>query len=162
LMLMSPRRNADAAPFADTIRDSGVDVAPQNSHRPDAVSQHKGTFGAVESLHWDDLRVVLAAARAGSFRKAGAAIGKDIATVVRRIRRIEAEIGEKLETSGKSPRLGMGQRRRCSVSFWASGGVLCVAAAPDSGLFRCLDVTRAHLACRASTIVSCCRRYWPA
>jgi DNA-binding transcriptional LysR family regulator len=53
-------------------------------------------LGAVENLHWDDLRVALAAARTGSFRKAGAAISKDIATVVRRIRRIESEVGEKL------------------------------------------------------------------
>jgi DNA-binding transcriptional LysR family regulator len=93
---MKPRRNARVAPALDTIGVSDGDVAPKNSHRRDAKSQQSDALAVVESLHWDDLRVVLAAARTGSFRKAATAIGKDIATVVRRIRRIEADIGEKL------------------------------------------------------------------
>lgn len=93
---MSPRRNAAAAPVRRTIGVSDRDVAPENSHRTDAITQQSDTLGAVERLHWDDLRVVLAAARTGSFRKAAAAIGKDIATVVRRVRRIESDVGEKL------------------------------------------------------------------
>lgn len=47
-------------------------------------------------VSWDDLRFVLAAARYGSFRKAAAALGKDAATVSRRIKSIEKKIGEKL------------------------------------------------------------------
>ena len=52
----------------------------------------------ISSLSWDDLKIVLAAAELGSFRKAARHVGKDIATVTRRIKGVEKLIGEKLFT----------------------------------------------------------------
>ncbi len=50
----------------------------------------------ISRLSWDDLKFVLAAAELGSYRKAARHLGKDIATVTRRIKGVESLIGEKL------------------------------------------------------------------
>jgi len=47
-------------------------------------------------LDWDDLRVLLAAARAGSLSGAAPVLGMSIATVGRRLERIEARIGRRV------------------------------------------------------------------
>ncbi len=52
----------------------------------------------ISRLSWDDLKIVLAAAELGSFRKAARHLDKDIATVTRRIKGVEKLIGEKLFT----------------------------------------------------------------
>lgn len=48
------------------------------------------------SIDWDDLRLVLAVGRAGSLRKAAAALGLGHATLSRRLGRLEAELGVRL------------------------------------------------------------------
>jgi DNA-binding transcriptional LysR family regulator len=58
--------------------------------------QHRDLATLISRLSWDDLKVVLAAAEHGSYRKAARHLGKDIATVTRRIHGVEALIGEKL------------------------------------------------------------------
>ncbi len=57
---------------------------------------HRDLATLISRLSWDDLKVVLAAAEHGSYRKAARHLGKDIATVTRRIRGVEELIGEKL------------------------------------------------------------------
>jgi DNA-binding transcriptional LysR family regulator len=58
--------------------------------------QQRDLAKLVQRLSWDDLKVVLAAVELGSYRKAARSLGKDIATVTRRIKGVEALIDEKL------------------------------------------------------------------
>lgn len=58
--------------------------------------QQRDLAKLISRLSWDDLKFVLAAAELGSYRKAARRLGKDIATVTRRIKGVEALIGEKL------------------------------------------------------------------
>jgi DNA-binding transcriptional LysR family regulator len=47
-------------------------------------------------MQWDDLRVFLAVAQAGSLRRAGRALGSGQPTVVRRLRQLEQSLGTRL------------------------------------------------------------------
>jgi len=58
--------------------------------------QQRDLAKLISRLSWDDLKFVLAATELGSFRKAARHLGKDIATVTRRIKGVEALIEEKL------------------------------------------------------------------
>lgn len=58
--------------------------------------QQRDLTKLISRLSWDDLKFVLAAAELGSYRKAARRLGKDIATVTRRIKGVEALIDEKL------------------------------------------------------------------
>lgn len=52
----------------------------------------------MESLNWDDLRVVLVVARAGSLSRAAGRLGLSVATVGRRLTRLETHLGQTLFT----------------------------------------------------------------
>ena len=58
--------------------------------------QQRDIAKLISRLSWDDLKFVLAAAELGSYRKAARRLGKDIATVTRRIKGVETLIDEKL------------------------------------------------------------------
>jgi DNA-binding transcriptional LysR family regulator len=47
-------------------------------------------------VHWDDVRVFLAVAQAGSLRRAARALGLGQPTVIRRLRQLEASLGTRL------------------------------------------------------------------
>jgi DNA-binding transcriptional LysR family regulator len=68
---------------------------PGNPRRVVAVVQRE-TVGASRSVSWDYLRLFLACADSGSFRRAGKSLAIDCATVVRRIDRLETAIGQRL------------------------------------------------------------------
>jgi DNA-binding transcriptional LysR family regulator len=68
---------------------------PGNPRRGVAVVQRK-VVEASRSVSWDYLRLFLACADSGSFRRAGKSLAIDAATVVRRIDRLEAAIGQRL------------------------------------------------------------------
>ncbi len=68
---------------------------PGNSGRGVAVVQRE-TGDASRSVSWDYLRLFLACADSGSFRRAGKSLAIDAATVVRRIDRLETVIGQRL------------------------------------------------------------------
>lgn len=58
------------------------------------------------NLHWDDLRLVLAVARAGSFAEAGRRLGLDQSTVYRRVTTLERSLAAPLfarTAEGRSP-----------------------------------------------------------
>jgi DNA-binding transcriptional LysR family regulator len=50
----------------------------------------------IDDLRWDDLRVLLAVLRAGSFSRAAPLLGSDQSTVTRRIAALEARLGQPL------------------------------------------------------------------
>ena len=52
----------------------------------------------MEALNWDDLRVVLVVARSGSLSRAAGRLGLSVATVGRRLTRLEAHLGQTLFT----------------------------------------------------------------
>lgn len=58
--------------------------------------QQRDFHKLISRLSWDDLKFVQAAAELGSFRKAARHLGKDIATVTRRIKGVEDLIGDRL------------------------------------------------------------------
>ena len=68
---------------------------PGNPRRGVAVVQRE-IVGASRSVSWDYLRLFLACADSGSFRRAGKSLAIDAATVVRRIDRLETAIGQRL------------------------------------------------------------------
>jgi DNA-binding transcriptional LysR family regulator len=68
---------------------------PGNPRRGVAVVQRE-IVSASRSVSWDYLRLFLACADNGSFRRAGKSLAIDAATVVRRIDRLEAAIGQRL------------------------------------------------------------------
>jgi DNA-binding transcriptional LysR family regulator len=68
---------------------------PGNPRRGVAIAQRE-IVGAPRSVSWDYLRLFLACADSGSFRRAGKSLAIDAATVVRRIDRLEAAIGQRL------------------------------------------------------------------
>lgn len=57
------------------------------------------------ALVWDDLRVLLAVARAGSNKRAARALGVDPATVSRRIGALETALAQKLFRTGRGKRV---------------------------------------------------------
>jgi DNA-binding transcriptional LysR family regulator len=67
----------------------------ENPRRRVAVVQRE-VIDASRSVSWDYLRLFLACADSGSFRRAGKRLAIDAATVVRRIDRLEAAIGQRL------------------------------------------------------------------
>src|ERR1700730_2739014 len=68
---------------------------PENPRRRVAVVQRE-VMDASRSVSWDYLRLFLACADSGSFRRAGKRLAIDAATVVRRIDRLETAIGQRL------------------------------------------------------------------
>jgi DNA-binding transcriptional LysR family regulator len=68
---------------------------PGNPRRGVAVVQRE-IADASRSVSWDYLRLFLACADSGSFRRAGKRLAIDAATVVRRIDRLETAIGQRL------------------------------------------------------------------
>ncbi|MGH6838724.1 MAG: LysR family transcriptional regulator [Methylocella sp.] len=68
---------------------------PETPRQHAAVEQRE-MGDAVRSVSWDYLRLFLACADSGSFRRAGKCLAIDFATVVRRIDRLEAAIGQRL------------------------------------------------------------------
>ena len=68
---------------------------PGNPRRGVAAVQRE-MVGASRSVSWDYLRLFLACADSGSFRRAGKRLAIDAATVVRRIDRLETAIGQRL------------------------------------------------------------------
>jgi len=93
---MKSRQSAKPATHDGNIGVPAAPVLPEKPHRPAAIAQHAGGLSVVDQLNWDDLRLVLAAVRAGSLRRTAGSLGKDIATVVRRVRRLEEQLGEQL------------------------------------------------------------------
>lgn len=57
---------------------------------------------ALERLNWDDLRLFLAVARAGSFAQASKRLGFDISTVSRRLAQLEEDLGGNLFERSRS------------------------------------------------------------
>jgi DNA-binding transcriptional LysR family regulator len=70
--------------------------ALERLQHPAANLQHRDAVALISRLSWDDLKFILAAVRCGSYRKAGKQLGKDIATVTRRVKGIETLLNEKL------------------------------------------------------------------
>ncbi|MGH6822369.1 MAG: LysR family transcriptional regulator [Methylocella sp.] len=68
---------------------------PKNPRQGVAVEQRE-IVDAYRSVSWDYLRLFLACADSGSFRRAGKRLAIDSATVVRRIDRLETAIGQRL------------------------------------------------------------------
>lgn len=68
---------------------------PGNPRRGVAVVQRE-IVEASRSVSWDYLRLFLACAESGSFRRASKSLAIDCATVVRRIDRLETAIGQRL------------------------------------------------------------------
>src|SRR5580704_4311082 len=68
---------------------------PENPRRGGSVAQRK-IVDTSRSVSWDYLRLFLACADSGSFRRAGKSLAIDVATVVRRIDRLETAIGQRL------------------------------------------------------------------
>ncbi|MGH6841839.1 MAG: LysR family transcriptional regulator, partial [Methylocella sp.] len=64
--------------------------------RQGVATVQRESVDASRSASWDDLRLFLACADSGSFRRAGKRLGIDSATVVRRIDRLETAIGQRL------------------------------------------------------------------
>lgn len=90
-----PKSRTDIASKTDTRRNE-LKSAFEHSQRPAAFLQRRDAAALISRLSWDDLKYVLAAARSGSYRKAGQQLGKDIATVTRRVKGIETALNEKL------------------------------------------------------------------
>lgn len=61
----------------------------------------KAPRAAVESLGWDEVRLLLAVLRAGSFSEAARALGADQSTVSRRVAALEASLGVALFERGR-------------------------------------------------------------
>ena len=105
--------------------------------------QQRDVPKVISSLCWDDLKIILAAEDLGSFRKAARHIGKDIATVTRRIKGVEKLIGEKLFTimpNGVKPTpagsLAAATARRMEMSFVDFVRDLEYVAPAQSGIVR--------------------------
>ena len=90
-----PRSRANSFNEDDTRR-SEFKPALEHLQRPAANKQRPNVATLISRLCWDDLKFVLAAVRCGSYRKAGKQLGKDIATVTRRVKGIETLLNEKL------------------------------------------------------------------
>ncbi|MGH9776734.1 MAG: LysR family transcriptional regulator, partial [Candidatus Acidiferrales bacterium] len=101
---------------------------PGNPRRGVAVEQRE-IVDASRSVSWDYLRLFLACADSGSFRRAGKRLAIDSATVVRRIDRLEAAIGQRLFN-----------RLNAGVTLTDDGNLL---AADVRAMERCsLDIVR--------------------
>jgi DNA-binding transcriptional LysR family regulator len=68
---------------------------PEDPRRGVATAQQE-VMDVSRSVSWDYLRLFLACADSGSFRRAGKSLAIDSATVVRRIDRLETAIGQRL------------------------------------------------------------------
>src|SRR5437867_549496 len=68
------------------------------SDRPAPDSKHvaPGDVAKLAGVQWDDLRVFLAVAQAGSLRRAARALGFGQPTVIRRLRQLEESLGTRL------------------------------------------------------------------
>ncbi|MGH6846751.1 MAG: LysR family transcriptional regulator [Methylocella sp.] len=101
---------------------------PENPRRRVAVEQREIVDGS-RSVSWDYLRLFLACADSGSFRRAGKCLAIDCATVVRRIDRLETAIGQRLFN-----------RLNAGVTLTDDGNLL---AADVRAMERCsLDIVR--------------------
>ena len=82
-----------------------MDVVPQNLLRGGAKA-HREISEIIQSISWDDLRLLLATGEQSSFRKAAKILKINSATIVRRIERLEHAIGCRLfvrHTDGVTP-----------------------------------------------------------
>jgi len=101
---------------------------PGNPRRGVAVVQRE-IMDAPRSVSWDYLRLFLACADSGSFRRAGKSLAIDATTVVRRIDRLETAIGQRLFN-----------RLNAGVTLTDDGNLL---AADVRAMERCsLDIVR--------------------
>ncbi len=66
---------------------------PQILQWGDAKMERAVTEGQLRNVSWDDIRVFLACVKAGSFRRAATALRVSSSTVVRRIDRLEHDLG---------------------------------------------------------------------
>lgn len=66
------------------------------AQRGAAFSQRQGALGLAEDVHWDDVRIFLRCAEAGSFRKAADILSLNASTVARRIEGFERRLGYQL------------------------------------------------------------------
>ena len=93
---MGVRRSRDNSLDTDDTSPIRLESASVHSQRPAVDLQHRDAARLISQLCWDDLKYVLAALRCGSYRKAGKQLGKDMATVTRRVKGIEMLLNEKL------------------------------------------------------------------
>ncbi|MEM8985552.1 MAG: LysR family transcriptional regulator [Pseudomonadota bacterium] len=85
-------------------------------------------------IQWDDLRFFIAAARAGSFSNAADAVGADIATVSRRVARLEAAMKATLFVrSAKGLKLTAIGRQVYEHCDQVEGAISCVTEASGAG-----------------------------
>jgi DNA-binding transcriptional LysR family regulator len=128
--------------------------APEVAHAVGRVG------GKLAGVRWDDLRIFLAVAQAGSLRRAARALGLGQPTVVRRLRDLERELGGRLFertpdghrlTSGGQELLPLAQamadgataidRRRATLSE-SGAGVVRVAAGEWTARFLAPHLSR--------------------
>ena len=67
----------------------------KNSQRPVAKIEQPGP-ALVDRISWDDLKLFMTVGHTLSFRKAATSTGNSSSTVMRRIERLEAELGLRL------------------------------------------------------------------
>lgn len=98
------------------------------------------SHGAV--MHWDDLRIFLAVARARTLIAAGRRLGMDATTVARRLARLEAEAGRSLFEITPAGHIltARGQEMLAHAQAMESAAIACAegakGGAPGSGTIR--------------------------
>jgi len=110
LLVLSKARGATPSRDASMVlrRPTGSDAAliqPESAGINEHYCQpvlHFCSMGQDLAMNWDDLRFVLAVARAGSALRAASSLGVNQTTVMRRIAHIEADIGADLFESSQS------------------------------------------------------------